>query len=430
MKNLELKYGREKVRFSMPEEDIIKVIDHNPFKVDKTEKEVIKEAIENPICSAPLKELVHENEKVCIVIPDVTRAWQKVSTYLPYVLEEVKKGGVKDEDIVFLSSTGSHREQTEEEHKLLVGEEIYSKYKVIDHICTKKDDLVYCGKTSYNTPVSINRYAAEADHVILVGAIIYHFLVGYSGGKKAILPGISSYETIMANHALSFTGELGEGENKNVRAGNTCENPIHLDMLEAASFVRPTFMFNAIMGSDGNIAAAVSGNYIKAHEAGRTYVDKVDGVEIKEKADLAIATAGGFPKDINFYQSSKTIVNSREAVKEGGSIIILSECSEGLGGDDGVRMMLTDFDNNLDREKELRDNYSISKHTSYIACDTAEKFNLILVSNIDPQLMKNTKIRVVKTLDEALELVKKEKGEHLRTYIMPHAANTLPKLVK
>lgn len=429
MQQLELKYGREIVKFSVKEEDLLGVIDRNQWKVDKTEEEIIKEAIVNPIYSAPLNELVHEGEKVCLVIPDVTRLWQRSSVYLPYIIEELKKGGIKDEDIIFLSSTGTHREQSKEEHKALVGDKLYEKYKVIDHISTKKEDLVYLGQTSYNTPVIVNKLALECDHVILTGAIIYHFLVGYSGGKKAILPGISSFETVMANHALSLSGDLGDGENPNVRAGNIYENPIHKDMLEAASFVRPTFMFNVVIGPDGNIGAAVAGNYIKAHEKGRDYVDAIDGVDIKEKADLVISTAGGFPKDINFYQSSKTIVNSREAAKEGGTIIILSECSEGLGGDEGVKMMLTDFDNALDREKELRENYSISKHTSYIACDTAEKYDLILVSNIDPELMKNTKVRIVKTLEEALELVKKEKGEHLKTYVMPHGANTLPKLV-
>ncbi|WP_061320404.1 nickel-dependent lactate racemase [Clostridium botulinum] len=429
MQQLELKYGKDSIKFSLPKEDILGVIDRNKWNLDKTEEEIIKESIENPICSAPLKELVHEGEKICIVIPDITRAWQRLSVYLPYIVEEIKKGGVKDEDIIFLSSTGTHREQTKEEHKILIGENLYNNYKVIDHISTKKEDLVYLGKTSYNTPVMINKLALECDHVILTGAIIYHFLVGYSGGKKAILPGISSFETVMVNHALSLCGNLGDGENPNVRAGNIYENPIHNDMLEAASFIRPTFMFNVVIGPDGNIGAAVSGNYIKAHDKGRKYVDNIDGVDIKEKADLVISTAGGFPKDINFYQSSKTIVNSREACKENGTIIILSECSEGLGGDEGVKMMLTDFTNALDREKELRNNYSISKHTSYIACDTAEKFNLILVSNIDPEIMKNTKIKVVKTLEEALDIVKKEKGEHLKTYVLPHGANTLPKLV-
>ncbi|APQ98239.1 hypothetical protein RSJ21_09870 [Clostridium botulinum] len=429
MQQLELKYGKDSIKFSLPKEDILGVIDRNKWNLDKTEEEIIKESIENPICSAPLKELVHEGEKICIVIPDITRAWQRLSVYLPYIVEEIKKGGVKDEDIIFLSSTGTHREQTKEEHKILIGENLYNNYKVIDHISTKKEDLVYLGKTSYNTPVMINKLALECDHVILTGAIIYHFLVGYSGGKKAILPGISSFETVMANHALSLCGNLGDGENPNVRAGNIYENPIHNDMLEAASFIRPTFMFNVVIGPDGNIGAAVSGNYIKAHDKGRKYVDNIDGVDIKEKADLVISTAGGFPKDINFYQSSKTIVNSREACKENGTIIILSECSEGLGGDEGVKMMLTDFTNALDREKELRNNYSISKHTSYIACDTAEKFNLILVSNIDPEIMKNTKIKVVKTLEEALDIVKEEKGEHLKTYVLPHGANTLPKLV-
>ncbi len=141
----------------------------------------------------------------------------------------------------------------------------------------------------------INKLALECDHVILTGAIIYHFLVGYSGGKKAILPGISSFETVMANHALSLCGNLGDGENPNVRAGNIYENPIHNDMLEAASFIRPTFMFNVVIGPDGNIGAAVSGNYIKAHDKGREYVDKIDGIEYKRKSRFSYIYSWRFP---------------------------------------------------------------------------------------------------------------------------------------
>lgn len=138
MQQLELKYGKDSIKFSLPKEDILGVIDRNKWNLDKTEEKIIKESIENPICSAPLKELVHEGEKICIVIPDITRAWQRLSVYLPYIVEEIKKGGVKDEDIIFLSSTGTHREQTKEEHKILIGENLYNNYKVIDHISTKK----------------------------------------------------------------------------------------------------------------------------------------------------------------------------------------------------------------------------------------------------------------------------------------------------
>lgn len=429
MKEFELKHGKGTVKFSINEKDIIGVIDNNPSASSKTEEQVIKEALENPISSPKLKEIVNVGEKICIVIPDVTRLWQKPAVYLLLIVDELLHSGVVAEDILFISATGSHRKQTEGEYKQLLGDKLYGKFNIIDHDCNDKDNLIYIGKTSFGTPVTINKKALECDHIIITGGIVYHFLVGWSGGKKSILPGISSYETIMANHGLSLNENLGDGTRSEVKCGNIINNPIHLDMEEATALVAPSFMFNVIMDSHGNISAAVAGNYIKAHEQGRKYVDESDSVNIKEKADLVIATAGGYPKDINFYQSSKLFMNSIEAVKEGGTIIALTECSEGLGGNDEVRSMLADYDTLIKREVALRKEYSISKHVGYLACEIARKFNLILVSNLDPKFVENTGIKLVRTIDEAINLAYKEKGGNLKTYIMPHGANTFPKFL-
>jgi nickel-dependent lactate racemase len=266
----------------------------------------------------------------------------------------------------------------------------------------------------------------EYDHVVLAGAIIYHFLAGWSGGRKCVLPGISSYETVMANHGLTLKPERGAGVYPEVRSGNTDNNPMHLDMVEAASFVRPTFLFNVVM-AEGRIAGAVAGNYISAHEKGCKMVDAIDGVLVGEKADVVVASAGGSPKDINLYQSIKTLVNAREATKPGGSIIIMTEAIEGLGGDQDVQDMILNYDTVLEREDALRANYSISKYVGFYFCETADQYDLILVSSIAPDLLKRANIKIVKTLEEAIELVYRKKGKDLKFHVMPHGANTLPR---
>jgi len=429
MREFELKQGKGTIKFSINENDIIGVIDNKPSTSSKTEEEVIKEALQNPISSPRLKEIVHAGQKICIVISDITRIWQKTSVYLPFIVDELLQTGIKAEDILFISATGSHRNQTEDEYRQLLGDKLYGKFNIIDHDCNDKKNLLYLGNTTFGTRVTINKKAMECDHLIITGGIVYHFLVGWSGGKKSILPGIASYETIMANHGLALNENLGGGTRSAVRCGNIINNPVHLDMEEAAALVNPSFMFNVIIDSNGNISAAFAGNYIKAHNLGRKYVDKSDSVNIKEKADLIIATSGGYPKDINFYQSSKLFFNSREAVKAGGTIIAIAECIEGLGGSDDFRSILVDYNNHLEREKSLRECYSISKHIACLACETAETFNVILVSTIDSNFFKNTGIKVVRTIAEALKLVYAEKGKNLKTYIMPHGANNLPKLL-
>lgn len=430
MKKVKMKYGQTYIEASVKEENLIGIIEANEIELEKNEDQIIKEALENPISSARLKELVHKGEKICVVIPDVTRAWQKTDKFLFRIVEELEAGGVEDKDIIFISALGSHRKQTREEHEKLLGKELYQRFKVIDHEGFDKDSLVYLGETTYGTPVYINKIAMECDHIVITGGIVYHLLVGWAGGKKTILPGISGVETIMKNHSLSMNDNLGEGVKASVCCGNIENNPVHLDMLEAASFVKPTFMFNVIMGPGGKIASAVAGNYIDAHSQGMKIVDSIDGVNIKEKSDLVIASAGGYPKDINLYQSIKTLINAREAVKEGGYIIVATQCSEGLGGDKYIQDLILNYDNLLDREKCLREDFTISKFVAYCLCETAYKYRVILISDIQQELVKNANITVVKNMEEALDVVYKENGENLKTYLMPYAANTLPKITK
>lgn len=431
MENFKLKYGKDTMHCSIPHENLIGEINGNEWVNKGTEKEVILDSLHHPINSARLKELVHKGETVSILVSDNTRLWQKMYFFLPYIIDEILEGGVREEDITFIIANGAHRMPTKEEHEQIIGKELYKRFKVLQHDCNDQNNLVYLGTTTRGTPVKINKVAMESDHIILTGAIVYHFLCGWAGGKKSIIPGISSYETIIANHSLSLTDKIGgDVTNPNVRCGNIINNPLNDDMIEVASFVRPTFMFNVVIDSKGDIAEAVSGNYLTAHEEGRNIIDKMYGVNIEEKADLVISSAGGFPKDCNLYQSNKAMISAREAVKEGGTVIAVTECSESLGGNEEFKDIFLKHDSNSERENELRTSYSISKFTSFYICDMAEKYNLILVSSLDPELLRKTNVKVVKTLDEALELTYKERGEKLRTYIMYNGPDTLPKLLQ
>lgn len=431
MSKYNMKFGKEKIEFEFKEENVLDIIKPNKVEItDLSQNEIVKKAIENPIESARLSEIVKEGDTVCVVVPDLTRAWQSPHIYVPPIIEELNKGGVKDKDILIISATGSHRFQTEEEFKQIVSEEIFNRVKVIDHDCKDEENLVYVGTTTRGTPVKVNKKALDCDHIVLTGGAVFHFLAGFGGGRKYILPGITSYETIMKNHSYSLNVGLGSGSNPNVKSGKFDEtNPIHSDMLEAASFVRPSFILNVVVDANKKITHAFSGNYIKAHEKACEVVDAVDGVFIDKKADMVIASACGFPKDMNLYQTSKTIFNAVEAIDEGGIMIIVSECCEGYGSK-ATEHIIKDFDNMVDREKDVRDDYSIGTFIGYLVCEYAEKYNFILVTDMDSELLSTTNIRVVNTFDKAMELAYKIKGrKDLKTYMMPYGANTLPKLL-
>ncbi len=427
MKDITLKYGKTTMNVKIPIVNCIDTIEGAVIGDNFSEEEVILRALNNPIESPRITDIVLPDQKICIVISDITRAWQRMNIYLPYIVEELEKSGIKDEDITFICATGSHRQQTEEEHRVLLGDKLYKRFKVIDHDCHDTGNLIYMGTTSFGTPVLINKVAASCDHLIITGAVVFHDLAGWGGGKKSVLPGISGFKSIMANHALSLSKTIGEGTHPMVQSGNILQNPLHEDMVEAVNLVKPTFMFNVIMNDEGRIGKAVAGHYLKAHEVGQMLVDEIDGVLIKEKADMVIVSAGGYPKDIDLYQASKAISNAKSALKDKGIMILVSECSEGIGNPD-MQDMISKHNNNMEREISIRENFTVSRYIGYLMAELAEKFDIILVSDMASQTLENIGIQIVKTIEEALEYSYEKYGKSLTTYLMPQGGNTLPKL--
>jgi len=251
--------------------------------------------------------------------------------------------------------------------------------------------------------------------------------VGWGGGKKSILPGISSIESIQKNHLMTMD-EQGR-QRPEVASGNIKNNPIHLDMLEVASIVKPSFMFNVIMGHDGKIGRAVCGDCVAAHDVGRNIVDELYEVPIKELADITISSQGGYPKDIDVCQTGKGIYHTQAGTKPGGWIIILSDCTEGIGPPDANTIFL-ECETNAEREREVRKLFTVPKYVSYYMCTAAEKWNIIIVGNGDSALLAKTSIRTAKTVDEALEMAFKKGGRNQKIYLMPQGSSALPKLQK
>ncbi len=395
----------------------------------KSALEHINEALDNPIGSPRLEEMLKPGQTVCIVVPDSTRLWQSPNVYVPAVVARLNKCGIRDADIRILTATGSHRPMSREEHIAIVSEDIYNRIGVVDHKCRESADMVKAGVTSHGTEVWFNRHAMECDHIILTGGVVYHFLAGYGGGPKYLLPGIASYETIQRHHNLALNKGFGSGSNAAVRSANMeNSNIFHTDLEEAALLANPSFLLNVVVDDNYNIIKAVAGDMVQAHREACSLVDAIDGVNVAERTPLVIASAGGAPKDINFYQTIKTLANALAVVSEGGTIIILSACTEGFGSPDTERQ-IRDFDTMEAREKDLRENFSIGSYVGFLFAESAEKHNLIMVCSMAAADFAKTRIHTVTTLDDALALAKKlNGGKDMRATLLPHGANTLPKL--
>lgn len=423
---MKIKYGNGYLELNIEKIGSHKILSNEFVSTSSLEEEAIN-ALLNPLGSRRLKDIVNKGEKVCIVISDITRAYQKMASWLPYIVGELEIAGVEDRDIVFLSSTGAHRKQTREEHEVLLGKNLSERFEVIDHDSFDEDSLVFLGYTSYGTEIKVNKHALDCDHIVITGAVTFHDMAGYGGGRKSILPGISSYRAVMENHSRVLNPVEGKGIHPECKLGNILKNPMHLDMEEACEWVDISFAFNVVLDKNNNIYKAVAGNYMKVHEQGRRYCDDTGVVQIMEKADIVIASAGGYPKDMNLYQVSKALSVCAEALKEGGTMIVAAECIENMGSDESVDIIM-DFDSNIQREMEMRREFSPEAYSGYLICELASKYKIVLVSGYeDEDVLTKSVIKLFRNIEDALEYVYENK-DNTSTYIIPNAMATLPKI--
>ena len=426
MKRYNLPFGKETQALTLPAAwDADTLESSHPFEKLSFE-DMVRRSLENPIASPRLKDTVSPGQKICIVFSDITRSWQQTGRYLPLIVEELEAGGIKAEDITLLCALGTHRTHTEDEKKALAGS-LYGRCRFIDHDCDDEANLVSLGTTSRGTAVEINRAAVECDQLIITGGIVFHLMAGYSGGRKSVLPGISSRKTIMANHALSLHPEKGKGSHPDIGCDKLENNPLHKDLEEAIDLLKPSFLVNIVPGM-GDPGAVVSGHYRKAHEAGCALLREFFLIPIPEERDIVIASAGGFPGDINFYQTVKSMINGCQALKPGGTLILAARCHEGLGNP-LMEEMIADYPDMAAREAFLRANYTIGRFIAYYGCELASRYRVLLVSDMDEPSLVKADIRNFRTLQEALDsLDQKEKGEKQKAWIIPDASHSFPAL--
>lgn len=316
---IEFGYGNGVQRVNVPAENLITVLESNPMRHLRYDAEAVRYALEHPIGTLRLRELVRPGQKIAIVTSDITRPLPS-SDVLPPLLDELYQAHVAPEDITVVFALGSHRKHTMEEQLHLVGSRCYREVRCID---SDPSDCVRLGRTTAGTPVDITRVVAEADVRICLGNIEFHYFAGYSGGAKAIMPGVSTPDAIQANHRLMVSPDAC--------AGKLSGNPLREDIEEAGRICGIDFIVNAVLDEHRRIVYAVAGDVVQAHRVGCSYLDRMYQKPIPARADIVLVSQGGAPKDNNLYQTQKALENARHAVKPGGVIILMGACPEGLG---------------------------------------------------------------------------------------------------
>lgn len=408
---MQLEYGKTTIEFEVPEGRLLRVLKAHEIELPSDEVECVKNAIENPIGCKRLNELVKRGMKVAIVTSDITRPFP-TSKVLSLVVDELNKAGVLDKDIVTVFALGSHRKHTEEEKKYLVGEELFNRIECID---SDPNDCVHIGKTSRGTDVDIFTRVARADFIICLGNIEYHYFAGYSGGAKAIMPGVSTPKAIQQNHSMMTMDEA--------RAGNI-NSPVRKDIEEGASMLGIDFIVNVVLDENKRIAFAVAGDYIEAHRVGCTFLDRLYGVKIHDKADIAVVSAGGFPKDLNLYQAQKALDNSKDSIKDGGIIILLADCSDGIGNKTFERWMTTK--SCIECIEDIKENFVLGGHKAAAIAKILTTKRVFLVSSLDKNLVKKMGLEPYDTLDEAFKDATTLCGSDSKVFVIPHGSSLLP----
>lgn len=414
------KYGQTVVRFNLNPELVMGELRIREYPPIQDPAGAILSAIRNPIQSKPLKEIVKPGQTVAFLVNDPTRVANS-HVFMPLLLNELNSVGVPDKDMFIMFAVGAHRSLPEKEMAQLVGSEVAKRVKMYNSEARDLSQFKHLGKTSRGNDIYFHKRVTGADHIICTGSIVYHFFSGFGGGRKALFPGVAAYETICRNHALMLDPKAGMGKLKG--------NPVYEDQVEGTEMLRPSFLLNVILNEKKEFLKVYAGDYVQAHLEACKFVESVYGTAIHGLADLVIATCGGYPKDINVYQLQKTMDNAWLAVREGGVVIILGECVEGVG-DDLYLEWMKKYKTPEKIEAEVRANFVVGGHKAYAVTRLMKKAQFILLSGLDPGLARTLLFTPAKDMNEALDMAFAKLGPKPRILLMPQGSLTVPVMKK
>lgn len=384
----------------------------------------IRRALDEPIgMPGRVFDFFNAGESVAILVSDAFRQ-TRADRFLPVLVNGLNEAGIPDGNIQIIFATGTHRAPTPAEQALILGPEIHGRLggRAIVHNPHDPAELEYVGTTQRGTEVRVNRHALACDRLVATGAAVLHYFGGFGGGRKSILPGIASAETIARNHANNLDPH-SDRLNPNVRIGVIDGNPVAEDMIEAARLVEVDFILNTVLNRHAQIAGVFAGELEAAHLAAADFARRLFAVSVEERTDLVVASAG---PNKNFVQSHKALFNAWQALKPGGRIVLAARCPEGPGGEQFTKWLRRR--DRADIIAGLREKAEINGQT---ALSTIEKApSTIFVTEMPEEDVALLRGRKAPTLEAALEQARAElraEGvENPTVYVMPSAAYTVP----
>lgn len=411
MPKIDLKYGRTLVPLRY-DESRFSVLGSDRQREPLTDPE-IGARLDEPIDSLPLDDLIRPGDRVLLVVSDATRqtgAGQVVNL----LARRLIANGSNAADINIIFATGIHRRVSDEERRTILSPFIIQRMKTIDHDANDPIKNFRVGEISGGIPVELDWTLTEFDHIVLIGGITFHYFAGFTGGRKLICPGLASAKTISATHRLAFDCETMD-RRQGVGTGLLDGNAVHEAFLEAASFAKPSFAVNTIVDDLGRVIDLYCGDWISSHRHACDAYAEAYTVPITEKRELVVASCGGYPLDINLIQAHKALEVASVACRDGGVIVLLAECEDGLGRSDFLDWFDARDSNAL--AQKLCESYQVNGQTAWSLLKKAERFEIRLASRLDAQTIG--KMRLSSTeLNAVQQMIASASGG----YIIPFGA--------
>jgi nickel-dependent lactate racemase len=410
---IKLPYGQKKSELKLQQKNFLGMLEPKKVSPVHDPDTEVRRALAEPITGPRLLDRVRPNNKILIVVSDISRP-SPSHILLPPVLEELQAAGIEDKDITIVFALGIHRHQTEMEKIRLVGGHIYQRYRCIEH---NTDDCVYAGTTSLGIRAEILKEAMQADYIIATGNIEFHYFAGYSGGAKAVAPGLCSRATASANHSRFM--------HPGCRPGNIEGNSLRHELEEIADMAGVDFIVNAVLNGKKELLRVVAGDVRAAHRKGAQFLDRTARRIIDRQADIVVVSPGGYPKDIDLYQAHKAMEHALPALKKNGILILAGQCAEGLG----VPAFADVFDANprpQDLAEELDHHFVQGRH---IACRIAAihlKTPVYLVSGLPERTRNKLFFPQFTSIQTALDQALAEKGADSSVWIIPYGISVVP----
>ncbi len=324
MREARFAFGKSGIRFDLPDGPKYELVEGRAAPALADVQAALNQALDQPIAGPPLLELARGKSSAAISVCDITRPAPNAVT-LPPILKRLQEAGIPAGAITILVATGLHRGATEEEIRVIVGSEIAANYRVVNHDARAIAEQRHLGNTGRGTPVYIDERFMSADLHLTLGFIEPHLMLGFSGGRKLVAPGVAGEQTIKVIHSPRFMREPAATE------GSITENPLHAELLEIAAMAGHHFMLDVTLTPEREISGIFAGRPVEAHRAGVAFLTKNSLVDLGGRADVVITSAAGYPLDLTFYQAIKGVTAAEHLVKPGGTILMIAECSEGAG---------------------------------------------------------------------------------------------------